>query len=40
MALTNKKVEADTLINQIPIQRDYSHTFHGHPNNGENSFDF
>ncbi len=39
MALTNKKVEADTFINQLPIQRDYSHTFHSHSNNIENSFD-
>jgi hypothetical protein len=37
MALGNKKASQNTSTNQAPVQRDYSHTFHGSSNNQNNS---
>jgi hypothetical protein len=33
MVLANKKADADTLINQLPMQREHIQTFHSYAGN-------
>jgi hypothetical protein len=39
MVLANKKGDADTLINQLPLQREHIQTFHSYAGN-QNSTSF